>query len=929
MIGLQTPLALLVAVPLLYLWWRLGRGPRSVWPLRIAMLLLCALAVGSPVLYRGDAGRNIVFLVDRSLSTGREALKAGSEMLQLASEERASNDEITTVTFGDGASALIAEGSPASELKASRLDDSTDLYEGLRLAGSLCGSEGGGRICLISDGLATGQDPMELVPEMHRKSARVDYWPVRREHEQDAAITRVELPERVVAGRPFELLFEVQSPATCEATVQVQSERGDRQQQVSLEPGTNRFVFKDRAPGIGLARRVITVTTPDDSRPENNRAVAVTESEGPSQVLVVNQDGAADNLTRALRSAGMNVRITGTNLHVSSAALKGMKAVILENVALSSLNEQAGAALRNYVLQMGGGLLVTGGKNSFAAGGYYRSRVEPLLPVSMERKEEMKRPRLAMGIVMDRSGSMSMRVASGLSKMDLANRGAAEAVSLLLPQDQVAVFAVDSRAHREVPLTTVGDNYSALSDNILSIESRGGGIFVYNGLQAAVEELLDSNAPNRHIVLFADAADSEQPGKYKELVKEWVNAGGTISVIGLGTEKNRDAAFLKDIAKRSGGEVFFTTDPELLPRVFCQDAMRVARKTFIEQQTGASVLPSIVRLGKLGISNFPSFMGYNLCYAKEDAERLVLTTDENNAPVVALWNRGLGKVAAVTCEVDGQYTGELATWSEYKPFFASLADWLQMDRDDPSLFGTVVRRGRSARVMLEMDQQAAQDCTGATAYVIPPDESEPMELPLHWTSPTAMESTLRLKTNGIYHGVIRTRQGKKVELPPVTLPYSPEFEPRDPETGQETLRKLAEATGGKRIMHVEDLFSGTIAAAGREGAQTDLAPWLAGLVVILLLCDIVTRKALWSHLVPASVRQGAAAAIQSMRKLGREVRGWFEPRKRKRRRRAARWEPAEETQEKTPEPKEAEEEPEKEKTRKESPFERAKRRARD
>lgn len=73
-----------------------------------------------------------------------------------------------------------------------------------------------------------------------------------------------------------------------------------------------------------------------------------------------------------------------------------------------------------------------GGKYSFASGGYFGSPVEPLLPVSMELKQEHRKLAVALAIVMDRSGSMGMSVSgTSLQKMDLANEGAARAIELL------------------------------------------------------------------------------------------------------------------------------------------------------------------------------------------------------------------------------------------------------------------------------------------------------------------------------------------------------------------------------------------------------------------------------------------------------------------------------------------------------------------
>ncbi|MCP4696914.1 MAG: VWA domain-containing protein, partial [Gammaproteobacteria bacterium] len=266
---------------------------------------------------------------------------------------------------------------------------------------------------------------------------------------------------------------------------------------------------------------------------------------------------------------------------VSSADLKHCVALVLENMPLDRLNDNADAAIAHYVRHLGGGLLVTGGRNSYAMGGYYRSYLEDILPVALDRQEELRRAKLAMAIVLDRSGSMSVDVAGGAVKMDLANRGAAEAIALLSPLDDIAVFAVDSQAHLVAPLQAAGDAREELTARVLSIESAGGGIYVYEGLTAAVQVLLKSDAATRHIVLFADAADAEKPGEYQTLLRQWGSAGGSLSVIGLGTNGDLDAALLEDLALLGGGRAYFTADALNLPRVFTQDVMQVARKSFL------------------------------------------------------------------------------------------------------------------------------------------------------------------------------------------------------------------------------------------------------------------------------------------------------------------------------------------------------------
>ena len=47
----------------------------------------------------------------------------------------------------------------------------------------------------------------------------------------------------------------------------------------------------------------------------------------------------------------------------------------------------------------------------------------------------------------------------------------------------------------------------------------GGGIFTYTALVTAARMVQESEKGTRHIVLFADAADAEEPGDYQRLLE--------------------------------------------------------------------------------------------------------------------------------------------------------------------------------------------------------------------------------------------------------------------------------------------------------------------------------------------------------------------------------------------------------------------------
>ena len=129
----------------------------------------------------------------------------------------------------------------------------------------------------------------------------------------------------------------------------------------------------------------------------------------------------------------------------------------------------------------------------------------------MELRQEHRKLSLAIVVALDRSGSMTAPVGGGRTKMDLANLGTAEVVDLLGPMDELGVIAVDSAPHQIVALGRV-DNKAAIRRRVLSIDSMGGGIYIYEALAAAAGMLADATPQTRHIILFADARDSVEEG---------------------------------------------------------------------------------------------------------------------------------------------------------------------------------------------------------------------------------------------------------------------------------------------------------------------------------------------------------------------------------------------------------------------------------
>src|SRR5439155_22514084 len=107
---------------------------------------------------------------------------------------------------------------------------------------------------------------------------------------------------------------------------------------------------------------------------------------------------ASSGLTALLKAGGLDVRaVPAGQFQFTLEALSGYSAVILENVPAEKIGTRGMETLASWVRASGSGLMVTGGKQSYGPGGYYKSPLEPVLPVSMELRQEHRK--LALAIV--------------------------------------------------------------------------------------------------------------------------------------------------------------------------------------------------------------------------------------------------------------------------------------------------------------------------------------------------------------------------------------------------------------------------------------------------------------------------------------------------------------------------------------------------
>jgi von Willebrand factor type A domain len=803
-------------------------------PLRFLCLALVALILMEPQIRRLGRGLDLWVLVGRSASAADALTPRLAEIKGLLERSKSTDDRIFYVDYAE----LAQMQGEADEIPPHK-QQQTRTALAIQLALARMSPDRAARLLVLTDGYST--EPLTNLNErLLRQGVPLDYRFISPAGAPDYRVSRLDLATRAQSGEPF--LIEVEAAGEPDGPIAIEIARDGKnigRAPLYLTKGTAFARFTDRLTTTGAHRYTAQVSAANDARPGNNRAEKWIEVVGgPRALLLTNY--ADDPLVAVLAAQGFEVETVTKPSSAQIGQLSNAKAVILNNVAAYQLPAEFLNALDFYVRSQGGGLLMAGGKFSFGSGGYFQSPIDPLLPVSMELRTEHRKLAVAMAIVLDRSGSMSATVSGNLQKMDLANEGAARAIELLGSMDAVTVSAVDTKAHEIIPLTSLGSNRHQLTLLVRRIASGGGGICVPTGLRAARTQLRKAKVGQRHVILFADANDATQElGDYATLIRDMAKENITISVIGLGDDTDSGADFLREVADLGKGRIFFNTNPSDLPALFAQETVAVARSAFLDQPV--KILPTAGWL-ELAAKPLPwpdGVDGYNLSYLKSGATAAAFSGDEYKAPLVAFWQRGAGRVAAVSFPLGGDFSGKARAWGNFGDFAQTLARWLSGDQLPGGIGLRTKLEGAELRLDLFYDATWEQKLAQTAPRIVLGDGVSPQPRELTWQrlAPGHFSTTTHLDPERWVRGAVQVEK--------FALPFGPVVAGSNAEwsfdrTRLLELENLARSSGGTERIDLSKIWQ-----APRRPAFRDARPVLLVLLLVLFVLDALLTRLEW------------------------------------------------------------------------------------
>ncbi len=827
---------------------------------RFVALAGVVLALADPRWQQREDVAHVVFVVDRSASIPDAVLDEALAAVDTLARTLPEDTRTALVLFDATPEVVLAPGETWSIPGPPRtvVRDATDVDAALRLALGLIPAADGGEIVLVTDGRRTQRSDEGAVAHAKTRGVAVHTLAIETARD-DPAVGAVVLASAVARpGSSVSGTIELDGASEAvRGTLRI--DIGGKQTQTStveLAPGTTTAVpFEHELdaktdPGPMEVKATFTPTR-GDADPSNNTAAATVLVTDPPLVRVfTGEEHDADALARALRAERMDVQVVPVQTILPQHEdLSEVDLVVLANAPAASIGG-AGALqppflrdLARYV-DNGGGLLVLGGPQAYDMGGYGQSELDRVLPVKIDPIDPELQAGATIIIILDRSGSMSAMVGWSKTKMELADEGAAASINLLRPFDSVGVMSVTETVRWEIKTQPVRDP-SALKRKVMRIRADGGGIFVYTALEAAYDALRKTNTPLKHVILFSDAADSEEKVQgipfgtgvgttSQDLATRFKDAGVTTSVIGIGTDDDVDTPFLKDLAKAGGGRFYLTADATKLRGLFVEETERLVDTSLHEEPFRPSIERQHPIIAGIDYGAAPTLGGYQEVEARPTAE--VILRGPEDHPILTTWRYGLGHVVAWSSDAGPRWSESWLPWSGFAKQWTQAARFALRSRaGDETAVEVEVAGGEAQLRIARRDTQGLSLDEGAVRARIK-GRSPASEVALRSLEPGLWGGHAPVEPGEVYTVEVLGDDDEVLATHTFTPP--PSAERRFRTADRAWLTAVSDATEGE----VEPQALSPTATAGVTTDVHRLWPWALMLTLLLLPFDALLRR---------------------------------------------------------------------------------------
>jgi len=791
-----------------------------------------------------------IVVIDRSQSIPAQLQQASLDYLSQALVNKPPGDQLAVVDIAEAASiSKLPSGDTTIRQRNTTLNgQQTKLADGIQMAMAIAPPSSAVRILLISEGNETAGDLKEAARIAAVNRIPIDVLPLRYEYDREVIFKRLAAPTKARSGQTVSLRFILNSTAKTRGklflnlngkTVDLAPDSQDIAASVDLKPGTNVKTVSLPVGTRGM-HEFEAVFVPDDPRDDrvsqNNHVTALTFVAGPGHVFVVDADGSAGMaLTKSLQNSNIDARYCPVaEVPDSLARLMDTDSIILTNTECSNFTYQQQEMFCRYVTELGGGLIMIGGPESFGAGGWIGSPLAEILPVDLDPPQKKQLPKGALVLIMH-SCEMPQGNLWG-------ERIAIAAIKTLSRLDLVGILAYNWQGSDDwvFPLSAVGDKQAVIS----AIKQMQIGDMPDLGahLQQAYNKLKDCDAAQKHIIVISDG-DPQPPTT--QLLNQLKQAEITCTGVAVFPHSPADVQSLLRVAQLTGGRFYDVKDPQQLPQIFIKEAQVVRRALIVEETFSPQVVYSLSEITKGLSGSLPNLDGYVLTGPKGGLNQVIITSNQAD-PILATCQAGLGRCVAFTSSVDSRWASSWLAWPGSERFWEQTVRWAAKPAQSSDCEVLVDVQGRQVNINVEAidDKGNFMQFTNIDAQVIEPDMSTNL-LELTQVGPGQFQGQFQAAVSGSY--IVNLRYRKLAETKthlmqtPVTVPFAPEF--RDLVDNSALLSEVSAITGG-RILSSDPNQAKLFDYSGLKFPETQLpmTRLLMSIWLAVFLLDVAVRR---------------------------------------------------------------------------------------
>lgn len=821
--------------------------------MRCLLTCLCVLALAAPSVVLPGGQQAVWILADASASA-RGMQDQMTQSVRTALENKDASVNAGVIAFGGNAMVEkpLAQDGTYNGVTTAVDAQASDLSSALTLASALLPEDAQGRIVVLSDGAT--EDVRAAAQQLAARGVTVDFQSFSGDALPDAQISQLNVPSRVYQGQSFTVTVQVTANHDTAGTLVLYQNRTPvSSREVTLRRGDNTFTFRDTAADTGVVTYEARLISEGDSCAQNDSMGGYVYVQGaPKLLLVEGRQGEGSEMAAMLSAAAMQYEtVLPAQLPYDAEQLRQYDGVVLVNVDYDAADEEQWAALNSAVRVLGRGLTVIGGDSSYALGGYRGSKLEEMLPVTIDVRNKLDMPSLALMLVIDKSGSMSDGM-FGTTRLELAKEAAMRAAEVLTPNDQVGVIAFDDAAKWVVNLQKAED-VEAIQNQIGTIRP-GGGTAFFTALYEATYALMNAQTQQKHIIFLTDGEAGDTG--YLQLCDIMQQNDITLTTVAVGS--GADQATLRTLAQQGGGRAYAANEFDNLPKIFTKETYLVSG-SYVQNRTFTPVITEQSAL--TDFEGFPQLSGY-LAATEKSLATVSLMSDRED-PILAWWQYGAGRVVAFMADSRGAWTSEFLQWDQAAAFYGGMAAFTLPGEEREGQL-TTERQGDALRIVYTAPEGAQTGLSTSVTALLP--DGTQTQLALQESAPGVYEGEIAAAQLGAYALRVEQRDAsgelQRVMEGGAVNGYSGEYDLRN-QNAESTLPYLSALTGGREITDSAEMLKSTRAVVR---ARRDLTQPLLWALMVLLLCDIALRRLSWDVALERYLNARRAARQQAPRR---------------------------------------------------------------